>query len=60
MRVRKGLFVADSDRMVDTERYGAVCRRIRSMEIRSCKEVGILDQFTMMSVWYQICTSYVS
>jgi hypothetical protein len=45
--------------MADTERHGAVCRRIRSIERRSCKEVVILGEFTIMSVLYQIWTSYV-
>ena len=50
MSVRKDVFVADSGSMAGVGRYGAVCRRIRSIEIRSCKEVVILDEFTFMSV----------
>ena len=41
MRLRNDLFVADSDKRADTERYGAVCRKTRSMEMRSSKLVGI-------------------
>jgi hypothetical protein len=50
MRVRKDLFVAESDRMADPERYGAVCRRIRSMETRSCNEVGMVGDYRMISI----------
>jgi hypothetical protein len=47
MKLRYDLFVADSDKRADTGRYGAVCRRTRSMEIRSSKEVGIANTYTV-------------
>ena len=50
MKLRYDLFVVDSDKSADTGRYGAVCRRTRSMEMRSSNEIGILDDYET-TVW---------
>jgi hypothetical protein len=54
MKLRNDLFVADSDKRADTGRYGAVCRKTKSMEMRSSKEVGILNDYEAGMEWQRV------